>query len=1332
MDKDIQRLEYSVSCDVPVEFIAWDRERHTMVNILKDVDEELRSNPPMIMTLDKQKQQISRLVMKFSNKDRYEILSLFPVIARWFRGRKQGEEGLKEAFEAVKSLGAYIKDARVGPNMSAHEYETTIISPYFDVSQIANRVRENREYVAVTKAINNLNKITTSDRVRVITFDLDINAATSNFSVPIRPTEIEFFEKVKLDVDLPFVALLYYPPGSREREVKSRMHTGSTEKDIDTWTNLVAEKLSKRDKDTERSAFVMALVRYRKILVEEQRRINAKQGINSTEQEIEDEQEAILEEAEEENVPVARVSRRRIVEAKEVFAKLTYDGRMFSLKVPEDVLNNKSRKILEKFAFERTGAAPNTQPILTSIKASFDVFDVAIGDRPALLIHCIATDPYLSTLFYVNEMEMSTGEKQRLSLNYDGGADKTAMITFSSFIISKPATIFRKNGKVMGFFNRRYFRVNLSKVTSHETAMEIREMMMKLFTIYLERETEMIKIYNRMFKIDFTPPIHEENDDGEENQKTLDLAKIYDPNFRGQGRFHQSRSQPRPITTWERLHPSEDSFIRYGKEKTEKLRQIAEQKLREAASRKTTKGTRMDILLFRGVFWTSWHPSQQYLGFKQTASTRFIKLPSCFAISGAGIEEREPVQGYEDLPNIFRVRDEEKPLKIETEIKIPKSRPKPITTMKIVTEGGVGIVTGSIGAILSRYNVQKPDQVAVDRIYLRMGIPFTAEALIHCACVALNLDSKGEYRLMDSKEREEYVIHVRKEELPKFAMCCRQEMYDMTTEDIVADMRSTGWLDPRKYYRAIEEWMAEKEKKRTGKDKTFKIFIIEKTDTQGMIVAVPRHKVMHIRDYEGNENVVCVLLFVHKGQECNNAAHDQTELIISDIREARKKARKYVFESPVLYKKLLEMMKNNTLVRRIEHAEILENPSVSLVSFPHNIMNIQSLFSPLLIVTQQLDTYGKLRAMRLLDQITNTSVVITTPPLAPICVAEEKLLGIRNDYDTALGILRRLKHSDGNVVGSIENDQYRGLHLYMSGLIDPITCLVIPISTTEVSDVVEEVKGIRFYDPRNTINTISELDKLQLLKRALTRILRHVEQTYVKAREAGSLPSGAEHVKLTCIIVPDYQYVESTIIDGKAILDSQEAYDWMVRYVDNFLAKSRRLPINTLAPPITPIGRYILNVPTIDMLTELQDYLNYYEPVLRPFFDTQSLNETEQPYFFVIEDELLCIQMINRNSREGLRRNARDIALSCAYNWEVYKVNTGFKTLLSTEMKLGDITEDEITLEDTTLPVLNVVASGLPKPLRIVKVKEMIEGETRDVPIEHDVLWGALLSFGRV
>jgi len=1339
MERELQRLEHSTACDVPAEYIIFDKQRNVMMNVVREVELELGKKAFVTMPA---REQINQLVMQFTDDSRYEILTLFPIIARWFRGRKQGDDGLEEAFDAIQALGAYAHDARLASGMTARQYEITTISPYFDVAQIAIRVRENREYLSIARAESRLRQVVISDRVRAISFDLDTNAANSNFTIPARPNELEFFESLVLDIDLPFVALFYYPPNSRQREVKTRMHAASTQRDVTLWSDLVAEKLSKKDNDFEKHALVLALVRYRKILQDEQERINARHGINSTEQEIGDEEQAIREEAEEENLPIAKVSRRRAAEAEEAYAKFTYDGHLFSLKVPDDILDNRSRKVLEQFAFGRVGAAPNTQPTLVSIKAAFEVFDVAIGDRPALLIHCIATDPYLGALFYVNEAQMSTGEKQRLSMYYDAGQNRRAMITFSALQASKPADAFKKSGRVVGFNNRRYFRVNLSKVTSHETAVEVREMLLKLFTIYLEREDAMIATYKKFFKADLQPPEHDEE---ERPLSLLDRAKLVSAKFRGMGRSHQARSQPEPIATWEELHPDEESELIYGKERVEKRRIAAEQRLREATSKKTDKGEPVDVLLYDGVFWTSPHPNQPYLGFKQLLTTRFIKLPSCFSKPRAEVAERELVHPHEELPGLFRVKDENKPLKIqEDEPKKPKTRPKPITTMKILGPDGLGILTGSMGAILSRYNVQRLDQVAGDRVYLRMGVPFTADALIHAACVALYLDTKGEYRLLDYKGREEYVKKVRKEELVKYATCCRQELYDMTTEEIIMEISGNVWLDPKKYYRAVEEWMSDKEKRRSGKTKTFKLFILERTETQGMIVAVPRHKLMHVRDYIGGEDVVCVLLFVHRGQECNNAAHDQTELIISDIRIARTKAPKFTFESPVLYKKLLEMLKGNTVVRRIEHAEVLNTPNISLVSSPHDVLSVQRLFAPLQVVAQQIDSFGKLRAVRLVSAVSAVSgdsgdsgveditITVTTGPLAPICVREENLIIVRNKYEDVISLLQQLRQLEGDIVGSMKTKEYRAIHAYLVGLVDPITCLVFPVTIENVEIPVQEVRGVSFYDPRIEESGVSELSKLQQLKRAVTRILRHVEQAYVRSRENDIMPSGVDLIKQVCVVREGFEYDRPAIEENRAIIDSQAAYDWLVRYTDEFLARGRRLPLNTLAPPIVGIGKYVLNVPTTDMLQELEEYLLYHEPVLRDSFDTTALNQTEQPYLFVIEDELFCIQMIDRHTREGTRKTTRDVALSCAYNWQVFKVNTGFRTLLSNEMQLGEEEESVIKLGDTILPVINVVSNDVSSTLRVVKILEIVPGDSSDAPVEKGVLWGALLSFGRV
>ena len=600
-------------------------------------------------------------------------------------------------------------------------------------------------------------------------------------------------------------------------------------------------------------------------------------------------------------------------------------------------------------------------------------------------------------------------------------------------------------------------------------------------------------------------------------------------------------------------------------------------------------------------------------------------------------------------------------------------------------------------------------------MYLRFGVPYTANSLIHCACVAIGYD-----KYMSAKNREEFVKNIRHNELIEFAVAAKQEIYDLSTEEIIEELKGNNWLDPRRYYRVLEEWMRAKELKISeGEvDKTYRLFMFENPDTGGVKIMLPRRKLCHIRDY--NEKATLVLLFVHTGQECNNATHEQVELIVSRTKTRRAPEIFYTFDNLELLRKIQRLLFESTLVRRLDIIESQGQSVHSVLRDPHDVESANELFYPLIIISQHIDTFGKLRAVKIEDE--DTEIVVLTPPLAPLNVNEENLLGFRSRVGVTASIIGRIKgtkniklySSNDNIVmnGGSRQGKAKALHFYLSTIADPFTVLVVP----EEYEEAESVKGISYIE----LGGNSELEKLQRLKSALPRILNHVEDEYSHIIERGETITPEEHIRRTCRVEEGFDYMTYSVVNEKAILDSKKMYDWMINYVDKFLRVGLRLPKSNLAPSHEPFGTSITYIPTTDMLENWQYFLSYANPGLQNNFDNAVLVDTYQPYFFNINGDILCIQMVKGRSQEN--------AVACAYNWMISRVNTGYNTIpleiaVTTKSKGTDIIE----LNGTTLEVLTIEIEG--RDVRIVRVQEydpdVVNGKNKDI-------WGALLYIGTV
>jgi hypothetical protein len=1320
MEDRIAVLRYAARKGVPSDYIAYDRRKKEYISY-KDVVQGARKKR---LTPAGAADELAALVLEQAS-ERYERRSLFPLFAWWFSyvtspaTGDASDEMLDAAYLAIRTQDVYADETRIAGAEGRRLYAERVVEPF--ISQERDLLRIDREQLATLVAYAELRSTPIDEAVRSLAHDLEVTEASSSFTVLHRLPVEQMFREVELDAQMPFVALVH----RREDGVldaKYRMYTAAAEEDISRWFDSISGRIdpTRDPSDKEVPPEMHALILYNQVLRAELE-ATAEPGEDVEEEEEEaEEEEDDREDTDERELRSVAVERRPIRERERAFTRLTYDGKRFILKVPADVIDARSRQALERFVFRRVKAHGSPQTELVSVKGSFSMFDVAIV--PELLLHLISTDTRFSALFYIIELQKSFAEKDRLTLHYESRPDEHVMISFSKLQHAKITDVFRLKGRIVGYNGRRFFTVKLSKATNHVVATTAYDMLLRLFDAYIAKEEELIELYARFFPdVDLAPPPLTTT---EKPLTPFEHCKLVAPGiFRRQGRVYQSKSQVTCIATEGELNPSEDD-IKRDPVGTETRRAAARTRLDGFLARThPKKGLRYDVLLYKGIYYTSESAERPFIGFKQTKSTRNVRVPSCYVKPPPNVTRRRMAIGDDgDEFEVVELAPRKKP---STKKAAATKTAKPITTLKILKPGLVGVLTSPINTILTRYG-------GIDKLHVRLGVPYTANALIHCACIALQLRP-----YLKADDREAFAWHVRRTELIRYAVATRQEQYDMSTEEIVAELRGTRWLDPRRYYRAIEEWMlarddGEGSPRHSGEvhgaraRRRYRLFMFETTEERGMMVVTPRHKLFHTRDY--TEGAIAVILFVHAGQECNNATHEQVELVVSRTKKVRAPEMSYVYDSPELLSTLQALLLESSVVRRIELVEHLGEATQSVVSGTHNVPSALQLFAPLRVVAQQIDSFGKLRAVRLAtrDDMSRT-VVLLTPPLAPLglgdtdkVVPEEELRSSRTDASVAaelIGRIRQLSRASGvgGIVSSGEGGVTRALHCYVGPLVDPCTALVVPARF----DGAEPVSGVVYVDPRGD----SDLEKLQRLKRALPRILAHLEAAYAEEVATTKVkPSGEALVARWTEVRPMYDYRGEAVIGERAVLDSDRLRVWAEGYVDAFLAMGLRLPPSALAPAGEAVGTRVTYVPSTDMLREWHDYLVLTDSTIADELELEALPARYHPYFLRLDGELKIVQMTRRNDQKA--------ALACAFNWITYRVNTGFYSLPIDQLDAAREPGDPVTIDDASgVGSAEVVSfkSGPGKELRLLRFELPNPGVVGEEPREF---WAALLSVG--
>jgi len=213
---------------------------------------------------------------------------------------------------------------------------------------------------------------------------------------------------------------------------------------------------------------------------------------------------------------------------------------------------------------------------------------------------------------------------------------------------------------------------------------------------------------------------------------------------------------------------------------------------------------------------------------------------------------------------------------------------------------------------------------------------------------------------------------------------CYQEKYD-SKDDILEKLRDENtFLDPSRYYRALEEIY----------DVNIFTFTISNEDVS---FDIPRHKYCHIREYRDRN---CVLIFKHKGSIKRNKNY-QCELIIS--------ASKTDNRQDVRYKKGLRKM----IVEGDEYTINPDNKGRKLYfdktfnkkiydlyykSYNYYILSPNKIYLNKLGVTwkdvipfafsQKIDSNGKMRALNV--EIEDKKYTIIFPPSQPLNLKSEE------------------------------------------------------------------------------------------------------------------------------------------------------------------------------------------------------------------------------------------------------------------------------------------------------------------------------------------------------
>lgn len=314
-------------------------------------------------------------------------------------------------------------------------------------------------------------------------------------------------------------------------------------------------------------------------------------------------------------------------------------------------------------------------------------------------------------------------------------------------------------------------------------------------------------------------------------------------------------------------------------------------------------------------------------------------------------------------------------------------------TNKILPPGVAGILPKNISNLFSSL-IQTGPLCSFNRI----GMNKTINSLLECVLVANNIIPRN----VEPKQRAPLLEAERlKLATIQNAMSCKQELYNLSINEIIDQIKSTKYnLNATEFVHLMEE--------------AFKcdIFIFESNnkDPNGSLI-IPKHVQSY---YKSKPRRQTIFIFQHTGSESDNAEYPQCELIVKKIinKQTQQKIEitSFSFEDPIVVKLWRDVFLklNRSFIFNVM------TPSFSLTNF--HKLNINS---------QIIDIYGKCRVINASTSNSNNFITMISDPIPPFAaisatvVYRASLVNIKIFADTIRAVFVRQRVNKENKVREV-------------------------------------------------------------------------------------------------------------------------------------------------------------------------------------------------------------------------------------------------------------------------------------------------------------------------
>ena len=268
-----------------------------------------------------------------------------------------------------------------------------------------------------------------------------------------------------------------------------------------------------------------------------------------------------------------------------------------------------------------------------------------------------------------------------------------------------------------------------------------------------------------------------------------------------------------------------------------------------------------------------------------------------------------------------------------------------LSTNKTVDKDRLGYIPSFAKTILEQYSNEY--------VYMRYGVIKGPNSLIHCVMKGLaGNDPTEKYKTVQDRDLESYVSDIRSDMATSiFPELLKQEMYDSSLETIKENLgKPNVFLDPRLYYRAVEEYFG------------VNIYTITMDGLE-----IPRYKAFHSHMKRRRKTIVIFKTF---GAPSENLQEPVCELIVGQSKT------RMLFSYPLDMNDIFySMLSIHTNISWSINGDLVGRQDVFSRVDPYSMLKNTP-------ITQRVDDYGKCRGFQ--SAISrDTLVTILTLPTQP-------------------------------------------------------------------------------------------------------------------------------------------------------------------------------------------------------------------------------------------------------------------------------------------------------------------------------------------------------------